>query len=146
MSVRELELIAISAGSLLVLLILFFLWRWKMPHRLKVEAYIGDWKTLQQFCKNKTTWRQALIDADQLLDKALKRRKYKGKRMGERLVSAQRTLTNNDGIWAAHNLSKKVVANPNSKLQESNVKAALFAYRQALIDIGALPNGQSRNS
>jgi hypothetical protein len=66
--------------------------------------------------------------------------------MGERLVSAQRKLTNNDSIWAAHNLTKKVLDVPNTKLTEAKVRAALVAYRQALIDIGALPNGQSKKS
>ena len=112
----------------------------KMPRRLKVHKYVGDWKQLQNFCKDRATWPQALQDADTLLDQALRRRKYRGNSMGERLVSAQRKLTDNDSIWTAHNLTKKIITNPKMRLQESAVKSALVAYRQALKDLGALPH------
>lgn len=114
----------------------------KMPRRLKVRKYVGDWKQLQNFCKDRATWPKALEDADKLVDQALKRRKYKGRSMGERLVSAQRKLNDNDGIWTAHNLTKKIAENPTLRLRESAVKSALIAYRQALKDLGALPNGR----
>ena len=118
----------------------------KTPRRLKMDQYGAQWKNLQAFCKDKATWPQAIIAADKLLDSALKKRKFSGKSMGERLVSAQRTLTNNDGIWFAHNLSKKVVAQSETRLKEVDVKTALVAYRQALKDIGALPSGDPKDS
>lgn len=114
----------------------------KMPRRLKVHKYVGDWKQLQNFCKDRAMWPKALEDADRLLDQALRRRKYKGRSMGERLVSAQRKLTDNDSIWTAHNLTKKITENPALRLRESAVKSALIAYRQALKDLGALPDGR----
>lgn len=140
------DLILVLVIAVPVLFVLLVLVIWKKPRRLKVDKYRVEWKELQSFCRDRSTWPKALIDADKLLDKALKRRKFRGKRMGERLVAAQRKLTNNDGVWAAHNLTKKVIDNPATRLSEAKVKAALVAYRQALIDIGALPDGQSRNS
>ena len=122
--------------------ILVFVGLRKMPRRLKVRKYVGDWKELQLFCKDRATWPKALEDADKLLDQALRRRKYKGRSMGERLVSAQRKLTDNDSIWTAHNLTKKITENPALRLRESAVKSALIAYRQALKDLGALPDGR----
>jgi hypothetical protein len=118
----------------------------KVPKRLKAD-YFGDrWKELQTFCKDKKKWPEALQEADRLLDRALKKRKFKGKSMGERMVSAQRTFTDNDGAWFAHNLNKKLKADPNFKLKESDVKDALIGFRQALRDIGALPdNVKSRD-
>jgi hypothetical protein len=144
MSRIEIILSAVAGVILISVLALFIVW--KKPKRLKMERYIADWKALQAFCRDKNTWYQALVDADKLLDKALKQRKYKGKRMGERLVAAQRAISNNDSIWAAHNLTKKASPTSPRGLTESKVKAALVAYRQALVDIGALPNGKSRNS
>jgi hypothetical protein len=111
----------------------------KVPKRLKANYFVARWRELQAFCKDKQTWPKALADADRLLDRALKKRKFKGKSMGERMVAAQRTFTDNDGAWFAHNLAKKIVADSNFKLKESDVKDALVAYRQALRDIGALP-------
>ncbi|MBI3624517.1 hypothetical protein HY218_02695 [Candidatus Saccharibacteria bacterium] len=136
---------AIIAGSVIGVLILIGL-RWKLPRRLDVRKFISEWEDLQTLCKDKATWPQALQRADTLLDIALKRRKFKGKSLGERLVSAQRALTNNDSIWAAHNLSKKVITSTITRPPKASVKAALVAYRQALIDLGALPNGQSKKA
>lgn len=110
----------------------------RVPKKLKVDRYIDDWKELQLYCKDKSTWCNAITEADRLLDHALKRRKYKGKTMGERMVSAQRSITNNDQVWFAHNLAKKVIADPATRLKEADVKAALIGFRQALKDLGAL--------
>lgn len=121
-----------------------FIIRWKTPYRLKVKMFLGEWKNLQDLCKDKTTWIKAIISADKLLDKALKKRKYKGKSMGERMVNAQRIFSDNDGIWSAHNLCKKIIVQPDANLRESVIKKTLIAYRQALKDIGALPNVQPK--
>ena len=131
-----LELAILIAMPFMVVLVVI-LWR-KTPRRLRVKRYQGDWKQLQIFCKDQTTWPKALADADKLLDQVLKRRKYSGKSMGERLVSAQRKLSDNDSIWKAHNLTKKVTDNPSLKIRETVVKSSLIAYRQALRDLGAL--------
>lgn len=130
-------IISLSVG--LVFLVIFgtFIYR-RIPKKLKVEQFIGDWKELQTYCRDKATWPQAIADADKLLDKALKRRKFKGKSMGERMVSAQRSVTDNDRLWFAHNLAKKVISDPKTKLKEADVKTALIGFRQALKDIGAL--------
>jgi len=74
-----------------------------------------------------------------LLEKALKKRKYKGKTMGAMMVSAQKIFTDNDGVWFAHNLYKKVSAGQIKNIKEDDIKDALIAYRQALRDLGALP-------
>lgn len=137
---------AIAAVALSSFLIIGIFVRAKRPKKLKVEKFIREWQELQLFCKDKTTWPNALAAADGLLDKALKRRKFKGKSMGERLVSAQRTLSNNDGVWFAHNLYKKILEKPTTRLRETDVKSALIGFRQALKDIGALPDGESKNS
>ncbi|MEK7602875.1 MAG: hypothetical protein AAB459_01345 [Patescibacteria group bacterium] len=136
----------IAAVGLFIFLVAGIFIRAKLPKKLKVDKFINDWQELQLFCKDKTTWPHALSAADALLDKALKRRKFKGKSMGERLVNAQRTLTNNDGVWFAHNLCKKVIEKPATRLREADVKSALIGFRQALKDIGALPSGESKDS
>jgi hypothetical protein len=116
----------------------------KMPKRLRAKYFVGRWQHLQGFCKDKQKWPKVLEDADKLLDRALKKRKFKGNSMGERMVSAQRTFTDNDGAWFAHNLYKKVMADPEFKLREADMKNALVGFRQALRDIGALPSEQSK--
>lgn len=131
--------IVIILSVVLATLVLGVVFIKKWPRRLKPGFYMNKWKTLQKLCKEKATWPEALSEADRLLDKALKKRKFKGKSMGERLVSAQRSFSNNDAVWFAHNVCKKVLADPDIRLKEDDVKAALVGFRQALRDIGALP-------
>lgn len=118
----------------------------RIPKRLKQRKFTTQWRELQMLCKDKSSWPQALVAADKLLDQTLRRRKFKGKSMGERLVSAQKLLSNNDAVWFAHNLYKKTIADPGLKLKEQDVKTALVGFRQALRDLGALPDGDNKKS
>jgi hypothetical protein len=110
----------------------------KVPRKLDVKKFMERWRELQQKCRNKETWPLAVIDADKLLDDALKRRHYKGRSMGERLVSAQRDLSDNDGVWYGHKLRNKIVHEEMRNLRQKEVQQALQGFRQALRDLGAL--------
>lgn len=104
----------------------------------RTEKFVVEWRDVQGMCRDKQNWPEALARADKLLDRALKKRRFKGKTMGERLVEAQRFFNDNDDVWFAHNLAKKVTENTDIKLKESDVKDALLGFRDALKDIGAL--------
>lgn len=133
------EIMAAVAVVILLLLVLgsgFLLKR--KPKHLNQAYYQEHWQELQKFCKDKATWPLAIIDADKLLDDALKRSKYRGKTMGERLVSAQRALTSNDEVWFSHKLRNRLVHESNVKLTEKIVRDALMGIRTALKDLGAL--------
>lgn len=110
----------------------------RRPRRLNKDYYQDRWQTLQGLLKDKSTWPLAVIDADKLLDDALKRSHYKGKTMGERLVSAQRDISDNDGVWFGHKLRNRLVHESNVKMTEKMVKEALLGIRAALKDLGAL--------
>lgn len=105
---------------------------------LNVEAFTEKWKEAQKLCASKETWPLAIINADNVLDEALKKAGYRGKTMGERLVSAQRDLSDNDGVWYGHKLRNKLVHEADTKVKEADVKDALMGIRQALRDLGAL--------
>lgn len=136
-------IIAISMGSIVGLIVSVLIYR-RIPKRLKQDVFDQKWAELQQYCKDKNTWPKAITEADALLDRALKKRKFKGKSRGERLVSAQRILNNNDTVWFAHNLYKKIIAEPDVRLKEDDVKTALVGFRQALRDLGALKDSESK--
>ncbi len=135
-------LISLVVCGVVLLIVVLVVVRKRWPKKLKIDEFTDDWKYLQAYCRDKSTWTTAILEADKLLDTALKKRKYKGKRMGERMVSAQRDITNNDQLWFAHNLAKKIIADPAIKLKETDVKVALVGFRQALRDIGALESPQ----
>jgi tryptophan 2,3-dioxygenase len=110
----------------------------RKPRKLKVGDFQNRWKELQKLCAKKETWPLAVINADKLLDDALKRLRFRGKTMGERMVAAQRSFTDNDGVWFGHKLRNRLVHEQEVKLKEAEVKDALIGIRQALKDLGAL--------
>ncbi len=112
----------------------------KIPRRLNTQKFQAKWSDLQKLCKHPDTWPEAVQRADKLLDDALRKRRFKGKKMGERIVSAQRRFSDNDAVWYAHNLTKKLSEQPEKVLKEPEVKQALVGFRQALRDLGALEN------
>jgi hypothetical protein len=108
------------------------------PKRVKAKYFYQKWQELQKLCATKATWPQALISADDLLGEALKKRRFTGKNIGERLVEAQQLFTDNEAVWFAHKLRTKIDQEPTLKLKENDVKEALVGIRQALRDLRAL--------
>lgn len=114
----------------------------RKPRQLKTDQFQEKWRTMQKLCASKDTWGQAIIAADNLLDEALKKKRFNGKSMGERLTKAQRVLSNNEAVWFGHKLRTRVESDPEAKLKEKEIKDALIGIRQALKDLGALPDGK----
>ncbi|HSH18424.1 MAG TPA: hypothetical protein VK978_03495 [Candidatus Saccharimonadales bacterium] len=138
MNNENIVLAAVAAGLIILMLFVAAILKRRTGPKLNHEYYQMRWKELQGLCSDKKTWPLAIIDADKLLDEALKKSHYKGKTMGERLVTAQRNLSNNDAVWYAHKLRNKIVHEQYVNLKESDVKSALIGFRQALKDLGAL--------
>src|SRR5262245_49970858 len=102
----------------------YLIWRWRRPPKLKQTYFEAAWKDLQKLLRNPERWDVALLDADKLFDIALKKNRYRGASMGERMVKAQKKFTDNDGAWFAHKLRKEVEANPEFVLKEDDLKKA----------------------
>lgn len=106
MITKGLIIVAIVLAAIVILLLIYRF----MPRRISQSKFEAQWKKIQGYCKTKENWPRALEEADKLLNKALKKKRLKGKSMGEKMVSAQRLFTDNDDLWYAHNLYKKVIA------------------------------------
>ncbi|NBU33578.1 hypothetical protein EB118_02345 [bacterium] len=130
-------LLTIALIGSIVLVVLIFASK-RIPKQLNKSYFTKEWRYLQVMCGSKDTWPLAIINADKLLDTALKKRRFSGKTMGERLVSAQKKFTNNDSVWFAHKLRNRLVHEQDVSLREKDVKEALIGFRQALKDLGAL--------
>lgn len=115
---------------------------YRRPRTLNVVKFQNKWRDMQKLLANKDNWKQAVVDADKLLDEALRKKRFKGKTMGERLTKAQRLLTDNESVWFGHKLRAKIESEPDAKLKEKDVKDALLGIRQALKDLGAFPDGK----
>lgn len=130
--------LAVGAGVTMVVLVVVAGIFARRGRKLNAAYYEKKWNELQKLLKDTATWPLAIIDADKLLDQALKDRRFKGKTMGERLVAAQREIKYNDEVWFGHKLRNKLVHESDIKLRERDVKDALLGIKAALKDLGAL--------
>jgi tryptophan 2,3-dioxygenase len=130
----------IAAVGIAVLILIFIASSLKRQRgsALNPDEFMARWKDLQKYCAQRKTWPLAIVEADNLLADALKKRRYKGKTTGERLVAAQRTLTDNEGVWFGHKLRNRIVHEDVRKLRKQDVLEGLNGFRQALRDLGAL--------
>jgi hypothetical protein len=137
--VKSIIIIA-GAAILIITIVIAIVVKVRRPRQLKTTRFQERWRDLQKLCANKDTWPQAIIAADKLLDEALKKKRFGGKSMGERLTKAQRVINDNEGVWFGHKLRSKLETDSAPKLKESEVKQALLGIRQALKDLGAFPH------
>lgn len=110
----------------------------RLARPLNRKHFEDKWFELLSRVKTSDGMVLAVIDADKLLDEALRKKGYRGKTMGERLVAAQRELSSNDSIWYAHKLRNRLVHEPDVRLRRNEAKNALEGVKQALKDLGAL--------
>ncbi|HMQ95752.1 MAG TPA: hypothetical protein PKD19_00895 [Candidatus Saccharibacteria bacterium] len=104
------------------------------------EKYQQRWLAIQQAIKrdNPESYLMAIINADALLDSALKERCFDGKTCGERIRSAKDTLSSASTVWSAHKLRNQIVHEHNASLKYDEARRALAGYKQGLKDIGAI--------
>jgi hypothetical protein len=113
------------------------------PRRLNTKKFAKKWIYIQSLCKDRDNWPKAISEAEQLVKKAVTKKKFKGKNMGEKLTYGQRMFTDNDSLWYSYKIFKKL-DDKLLVLGESDVKKALYGFRQALRDLGALPNDEKK--
>jgi hypothetical protein len=124
---------AVLAASILLVFVLLVSLLINLRYRL---SYDQRWKDIQKLLAKKSNWSEAIIRADKLLDDVLKKRHFKGKTMGERLVAAQHEISANDKVWYSHKLRNKLDSG-NIKLTKTDVKETLIGYWLACKDLGA---------
>lgn len=89
--------------------------------------------------ENKTSYNMAVVEADKLLDKALRELNISGKTMGERLKKCgQEKFSNLNSVWYVHKLRNQIAHESGFSLDYAQSKRALTIYRQALKDLGAI--------
>ena len=81
----------------------------------------------------------AIIEADGILNEALKRMGYKGETLGERLDKATAdVLPNLEEVLKIHGVRSNIIHDPSYSLDIAEAKMALEVYRQALIELNVL--------
>ncbi len=82
--------------------------------------------------------RDAVSEADKLLDYALKHSGVSGATMGERLKNSRGRFSNLDEIWNAHKLRNALAHEADFDLVATQAKQAVDQLKQGLKDLGAL--------
>lgn len=112
----------------------------KSPKLLDITQYRSRWLSIETSLKRDepASYTLSIVEADKLLDKALKERAYKGETMGDRMKKCQGKWTNGNGVWAAHKLRNRLVHETDFQIDYERSRQAIAAYKQALKDLGAI--------
>lgn len=103
------------------------------------DYYQRQWAIInRQINGNQAELHQAVLEADKLLDRALKERGAKGQTMGDRLKNSRNSLSNNNSVWQAHKLRNRIAHETGVALKQGEVRAALSGFASGLKDLGAL--------
>jgi hypothetical protein len=129
-------------GVLIValLLVVVIIFTKKGTAQLDVEKYRLRWLAIEkQLSRDEpSSLSLAVLNADKLLDQALRERGVKGDTMGERMKTARDTWSNANAVWSAHKLRNQIAHESDVYVGYDDVRRALGAFKQALKDVGAI--------
>lgn len=135
-------LLAFFIGILIVgiLLIIVITLTKKGPAPLDVDKYRRRWLAIEQQLKRDDphSCQMVVLNADKLLDQALRDRGIKGQTMGERMKVLQGTWSNANAVWSAHKLRNQIAHESDVAVSYDDARRALAGFKQALKDVGAI--------
>lgn len=122
----------------LILIVMMALGR-KGKKLLDTTRYQQEWLAIEKsVTKESATQQFAVLQADKLLDRALRECGYAGATMGERMTSASRVFSRREAVWAAHKLRNRIAHDDNVKINPEWTRKALASFKRALKDVGAI--------
>ncbi len=112
----------------------------KGMRHLDVDRYRVKWLAIEQQLKRDqpASFSMAVLNADKLLDQALKERGLLGQTMAERMKNGAKMLSNRNNVWTAHKLRNQIAHEPDANVTFDQARYALAYFKQALKDIGAI--------
>lgn len=110
------------------------------PHTLDIEKYRSRWLSIETRLKrdDENTYTVCILEADKLLDQALRERGFSGKTTADRMKQCQGKWTNGNGVWAAHKLRNRIAHETDVVVDYDRTRQALVAFKQGLKDMGAI--------
>lgn len=106
---------------------------------LDQEKYRSRWLAISSSTTDsQDSWQLAILNADKLLDQALRERGVAGTTLGERLKNAKPFLSNIDAVWRAHKLRNRIAHDDGATVSKRQAIEALKIFKRALTDLGAL--------
>ena len=107
---------------------------------LDVEKYRSRWMTIEQSLvrDNEASYHLAVMNADKLLDTAMRERGVKGQTMGDRMKANKDGWSSRNNLWEAHKLRNKIAHESDVRVSYDQARRALAGFKQALKDVGAI--------
>lgn len=108
--------------------------------KLDVDKYRSRWLVIENQLKRDevSSFHLSVLNADKLLDQALRERGVKGETMGERMKAIKDTWTNANAVWTAHKLRNQIAHESDVQVSYDDARRALASFKQALKDVGAI--------
>lgn len=134
-------------GGIIIFILIFIGIRWLVKGLRRQEFYGMSreeiqkrWKDIEQCLKrgDEMSWKLALMEADKLLDYALKSRGFGGQTMGERLKLAAYKYPKIRDVWHAHLTRNKLVHEASFHLSFGQAKGSIASFKHALEQLGVL--------
>ncbi len=102
---------------------------------------VKGWKNIQKhfFAGSDSELKVAIIEADNLLDEALRTLGFRGLNLGDRLkqITAD-DLENIDEVWEAHKLRNRIAHEADFKMNRDIAERALGVYERTFRNLGVL--------
>lgn len=107
---------------------------------LHQEKYQAKWLSIEHSLQRDQphSYQVAIMNADKLLDQALRERGVHGNTMGERMKAAQALWTSANYVWGAHKVRNQIAHESDYVPSYEIAQRALVAYKQGLKDLGAI--------
>ena len=107
---------------------------------LNVEYYRTEWLKIENHLirEQKASYQMSVINADKLVDRALKDSGLKGNTMGDRMKLMNKNFSNRNAVWDAHKLRNKIAHESGTIVGYDDARHALGGFKQALKDLGAI--------
>ena len=112
----------------------------KSTPSLNKQRYQSRWLEIEHSVSrdSSATHQLAIMNADKLLDMALRERHFRGKTMGERMKAANKLWQNANHVWSAHKIRNQLAHENDAQVTYDTTMRALSAFKQALKDLGAI--------
>ena len=99
------------------------------------------WEEVQKHISStrEAEWKFAVIEADKIVDDALKNAGFPGDTLGERLMNIEKgQLTTLEDLWTAHKIRNRLAHDINYFLRYAEAKKAVLLYEKTLRELEAI--------
>lgn len=109
-------------------------------NQLDMDKYRKRWLEIERQLRRDDvrSYQMTVLEADKLLDNALKESGAAGETMSERLKAKRDVWTNASAVWNAHKLRNQIVHETDFSVSYDSARHALAGFKRALKDLGAI--------